>query len=58
MKYDQLRVHADVHEYNQHTYLYRTGYVENGKLPAANEYYERWYIWTAEKDMRLIVRLV
>ena len=29
-----VHVHVDVHEYNQHSYLYRTGYTENGKLQA------------------------
>ena len=31
LQYGQQRVHAD-HEYNQHSHLHRTDYIENGKL--------------------------
>ena len=34
--YSRPPVHVDVHEYNQHSYLYRTGYTENGKLQAVD----------------------
>jgi len=30
--YGQPCVHGDAHKYNHHSYLYRTGYIENGKL--------------------------